>query len=92
MNNEELQRILSDHAARLNGERADKPASLREAHLIGANLIGADLRGADLCEADLSGADLRGADLRGADLENVSVDESTAGYHLIPPETGEFAA
>ena len=85
MTQEELNKILEDHALWLEGKggkRADlSGASLREADLSGASLRGADLceadlRGASLCEADLCRANLYGAKLREADLYGAKLREA----------------
>jgi hypothetical protein len=68
MENEKLQKILSDHDLWLKSDKNGKRANLQDAYLRGAYLQGADLRGVDLSRVDLRGAYLRGAYLRGADL------------------------
>ena len=97
----DIAKILEDHAAWLcgdGGSRADlRDADLRDADLSAADLTAADLRGANLRGADLSGADLTGADLTsadlcGANLAGVFANETTAGYHLVPPQHGPFVA
>lgn len=81
---------------------------LRYADLSGADLCGVDLSGADLSCANLARADLSRANLTGADLtyanltganlagvrgmDTARVNELTAGFHMVPPETGAYTA
>lgn len=107
MDIEKLNNILEKHKKWLNdeegGERANlinadlsdvdlHGANLRGANLRRANLRGADLSDADLRRADLSGASLSDADLRRANLSDVTVNSTTAFYHLQCPEKGSFTA
>ena len=82
MTNDDLKKVLDDHALWLRGEGGAR-ANLRGADLEGANLRwadlrwayleGANLRGANLRRADLRRADLRRADLRGANLREANL-------------------
>ena len=70
MTQEELNKILEDHALWLEGKGG------KQANLCGANLSGANLRGANLCEANLYRADLCEANLYRADLCEANIDYS----------------
>ena len=89
MNREELNGIMKQHKAwlegKFGGERAELcGADLHHARLQDADLQGAILRGAILEDSDLQGAilrhsdlrhsDLRGADLRCADMRDADID------------------
>ena len=80
MSDEELKKILDNHAKWLRNEGGEcanlRGADLRFADLSGANLSEADLSGANLIWADLSGANLSGADLSGANLSGAKIDIS----------------
>ena len=98
MTQEELNKILEDHALWLEG-KGGKRADLRRADLCEADLRGVNLRGANLYGADLSGANLYGADLSGANIDyscwplwcgslNAHIDTCIAVqllYHLMRP-------
>ena len=68
MTDEQLTKVLADHAAWLADNTTGTMASLYGASLSGANLRGANLRGASLSGANLIGASLSGANLTGANL------------------------
>ena len=87
MNQQELNRILDEHALWLSsdnkeGRRANLPGAnlsetdLSRANLIRANLIEADLSGAYLSGVDLSGADLTEAYLSRANLSGANLSDA----------------
>ena len=76
MKQEELNKILLQHKAWLNGEEGGERAELGEADLHHACLQGADLQGAFLRGADLEDSDLRGADLRNAGLQQADLQDT----------------
>ena len=76
MKQEELNKILLQHKAWLNGEEGGKHANLQGADLYGAILRQAILEDSDLRGAILRGADLRDSDLRGADLRDAGLQQA----------------
>ena len=66
MKQEELNGIMKQHKAWLNGEEGGKRANLQGAKLHGAYLQGESLEDADLQHSDLQHSDFRDAILRGA--------------------------
>ena len=80
---EQLQQILSSHAAWLKGEKEGVIANLCEANLSESDLLRANLRYADLYGANLSEANLSEANLRG--VVNLSL-LSAARLSVAQPE------
>jgi len=68
MNDQELKKILADHALWLKDNKVGE-----RANLVGANLVGANLYGAKLVGASLKGADLEGANLQGVIVNRYTV-------------------
>jgi uncharacterized protein YjbI with pentapeptide repeats len=106
MNEQELNKILTDHKKWLMNEEGGLRANLSEADFSGANLSGANLRGAnlsganlreanlrvaDLSGANLSGANLRGANLRGADLSGAYLSGADLTNVVYNENTSFFA-
>jgi uncharacterized protein YjbI with pentapeptide repeats len=88
MNQDQLAKILADHALYLAGDPAGVMADLRDADLRGAKLRyaklrGVNLTGADLRYADLTGSDLRYATLRGVDLTGADLTGATLGKYVV---------
>lgn len=68
-------------------------ADLSHADLSCAHLFRADLRYANLSHAELNGTNFIEAYLSGATgLDTASANELTAGFHMVPPETGAYTA
>lgn len=80
MNQEELQKIIEDHALWLSGnggKKADfRGMYLRDARLNGVNLSLANLEDADLTEANLEGVDLSSANLAEANLSKANLKKA----------------
>ena len=102
MNREELNGIMKQHKAwlegKFGGERADLGgADLHHARLQDADLQGSILRGAILEDSELQGADLRGAllqhsNLRGAGLRHCDLRGADLDYASWPLWCGSLKA
>ena len=97
MKQEELNGIMKQHKAWLDGKDGGERADLQGADLRGADLRGADLRHAILHDVDfrnaiLQGVDFRRADLRYADFRRADMRDADIDFASWPLWCGSLKA